>query len=106
MAVEGQDVSVSSAHLRAALQCKAPLSEDELARFRARWRDEMDRGGGRTVVLEPGVRVDLLRSGIGRLPVVRPPPLAWYYVCDPMILLAVIAGAVMVPIALLIVVTG
>jgi hypothetical protein len=94
---------MSSVHLRAALQCKAPLSEDEVARFRARWRDEMNRCDGKTVVLEPGERIDLFQpSGIGRWSVVRPPPLPWYYVCDPMILLALIAGAVMVPIVLII----
>jgi hypothetical protein len=97
---------MSSVHLRAALQCKAPLSEDELARFRARWRDAMNRCEGKTIVLEPGERIDLRPSGIGRWPIVPPPPLAWYYVCDPMILLVLIAGAVMVPIALIIMATG
>jgi hypothetical protein len=44
--------------------------------------------------------------GWNRAPVRPPPPLAWYYVCDPMILLALIAGAVMVPIVLIVAVAG
>jgi hypothetical protein len=67
----------------------------------------MIRDGGQTIILEPGERVDLFQpSGISRVPIVRPAPLPWYYACDPMILLVVITGVVMVPIALIIIAGG
>jgi hypothetical protein len=100
---ERRQVSLSSVHLREA------LSAGEVDRFRALWREEM-RGYGKTVILEPGERVEVFgRPHWQHAPSWSPsplPPLPWFYRCDPMILLAVIAAAVMGPIALIILATN